>query len=143
MQVSDLDGTMVGESPAADAATAQFYEYWENTAALAGGVLVYNTGRSLGQFQELLASKAAMLALPNALITAVGTKVLASPTAPVGPCMKTRLSTAGCCWMPDAHMLAGGCGIASVSRALASVLQLIQPRPGGASVLSSPCMTAL
>lgn len=75
MVVSDLDGTMVGESPAADAATAQFCEYWENTAALAGGVLVYNTGRSLGQFQELLASKAAMLALPNALITAVGTKV--------------------------------------------------------------------
>ena len=66
---------MVGEGAAADASTASFCQYWENTAVLAGGVLVYNTGRSLGQFQELLESKAEALALPNALITAVGTKV--------------------------------------------------------------------
>lgn len=75
MQVSDLDGTMVGESPAADAATAAFSSYWENTATLAGGVLVYNTGRSLGQVQQLLESKQDTLALPNVVITAVGTKV--------------------------------------------------------------------
>lgn len=75
LQVSDLDGTMVGTGPEPDAATAAFTQYWENTAALAGGVLVYNTGRSLGQFQELLQSKAGVLAVPNALITAVGTKV--------------------------------------------------------------------
>ena len=73
-----MDGTMVGDGEAADAATAMFCDYWENTAALAGGVLVYNTGRSLGQFQELLESKAPALALPNALITAVGTKVVSS-----------------------------------------------------------------
>ena len=66
---------MVGTGPEADAATAAFRQYWENTAALAGGVLVYNTGRSLGQFQELMQSKADSLAVPNALITAVGTKV--------------------------------------------------------------------
>ena len=44
-QVSDLDGTMVGEGEEADAATAEFGAYWEDNAALAGGVLVYNTGR--------------------------------------------------------------------------------------------------
>ena len=74
-QVSDLDGTMVGEGEEADAATAAFTHYWENIAALGNGVLVYNTGRSLGQFQELLESKAEVLAVPHALITAVGTKV--------------------------------------------------------------------
>ena len=75
MQVSDLDGTMVGDGPEADGATQAFCDYWENTAALAGGILVYNTGRSLGQFQELMQAKADGLAMPNALITAVGTKV--------------------------------------------------------------------
>ena len=52
-QVSDLDGTMVGEGEEADACTSDFGAYWEDNAALAGGVLVYNTGRSLGQFQGL------------------------------------------------------------------------------------------
>ena len=37
---------------------------------------VYNTGRSLGQFVSLLTEKAGKLALPDVLITAVGTKVL-------------------------------------------------------------------
>ena len=36
---------------------------------------VYNTGRSLGQFISLLTEKAGKLALPDVLITAVGTKV--------------------------------------------------------------------
>ena len=36
---------------------------------------VYNTGRSLGQFVSLLTEKAGKLALPDVLITAVGTKV--------------------------------------------------------------------
>lgn len=44
-QVSDLDGTMVGEGDEADAATREFAAYWEENAALSGGVLVYNTGR--------------------------------------------------------------------------------------------------
>ncbi len=66
---------MVGEGPEADAGTAAFCAYWEDTAALAGGVLVYNTGRSLGQFTGLWASKGGALALPDVLITAVGTKV--------------------------------------------------------------------
>ncbi len=65
---------MVGEGADADAATARFCAYWEDTAALAGSVLVYNTGRSLGQFTALWAEKAGALALPDVLITAVGTK---------------------------------------------------------------------
>ena len=73
-QVSDLDGTMVGDGPAADAATAEFQQYWESNAALCGSVLVYNTGRSLGQFVSLMEEKAGGLALPDVIITAVGTK---------------------------------------------------------------------
>ena len=66
---------MVGDGPEADAATLEFCAYWEDNAALSGGVLVYNTGRSLGQFLGLWQSKAGALALPDVLITAVGTKV--------------------------------------------------------------------
>ena len=77
-QVSDLDGTMVADGAPADAATQDFCDYWEANAALAGGVLVYNTGRSLGQFISLFDEKAGALALPDVLITAVGTKVTAS-----------------------------------------------------------------
>ena len=75
MQVSDLDGTMVGEDPEADAGTGAFCSYWEDSAALSGGILVYNTGRSLGQFKSLWQEKRGLLALPDVLITAVGTKV--------------------------------------------------------------------
>ena len=49
-------------------------QYWEDHAALCGSVLVFNTGRSLGQIRALLDEKR-MLAVPDALITAVGTKV--------------------------------------------------------------------
>lgn len=74
-QVSDLDGTMVGNGHEADAMTQNFKQYWEDNAALRNSVLVYNTGRSLGQFTSLYQEKAGALALPNVLITAVGTKV--------------------------------------------------------------------
>ncbi len=67
---------MVGDGAEADAATLEFCTYWEDNAALSGGVLVYNTGRSLGQFLGLWQSKAGALALPDVLITAVGTKVI-------------------------------------------------------------------
>lgn len=66
---------MVGEGTEADAATSEFCAYWEDNAALSGGVLVYNTGRSLGQFMGLWQSKKGALSLPDVLITAVGTKV--------------------------------------------------------------------
>ena len=66
---------MVGNGPEADEMTRSFTQYWENTAVLRNSVLVYNTGRSLGQFTSLYQEKAGALALPNVLITAVGTKV--------------------------------------------------------------------
>jgi hypothetical protein len=46
----------------------------ESNAALARSVLVFNTGRSKGQLIWLLKEKP-MLAVPDVLITAVGTKV--------------------------------------------------------------------
>jgi len=70
---------MVSEEEEADAATQEFCTYWESTSALAGGVLVYNTGRSLGGFISLLQEKGGALALPDVLITAVGTKVTPPP----------------------------------------------------------------
>ena len=88
MQVSDLDGTMCGETEFADSATRQFCTYWENNAALVGSVLVYNTGRSLGQFVALLQEKGGNLPLPDVLITAVGTK--ASPVSKPGSNRKLR-----------------------------------------------------
>lgn len=75
MLVSDLDGTMVGNGNEADSMTRRFTEFWENNAVLRNSVLVYNTGRSLGQFTSLYQEKAGNLALPNVLITAVGTKI--------------------------------------------------------------------
>ncbi len=75
LQVSDLDGTMVGETDFADECMQQFTNYWNDTAALAGSVLVYNTGRSLGSFKQLYKQKNNKLCLPDVLITAVGTKV--------------------------------------------------------------------
>ena len=70
---------MVGDGEVADSKTQDFCTYWESNAALAEGVLVYNTGRSLGGFISLMGEKSGMLALPDVLITAVGTKV-------PGPC---------------------------------------------------------
>ena len=84
-QVSDLDGTMVGDGEEADAGTREFCSYWEDNAALSGGVLVYNTGRSLGQFMGLWQSKAGALSLPDVLITAVGTKVITACLPPGVP----------------------------------------------------------
>ena len=75
MLVSDLDHTLYAEGEPAAAALARFTHYWESEAALARSVLVYNTGRSLGQFVSLVNEQRGRLALPDVLVTAVGTKV--------------------------------------------------------------------
>ena len=72
MIVSDLDGTMVGD----DAATAAFTAAWTEEGAFPpGSALVYSTGRSLESFATLIAEKGDVMAVPDALICAVGTKV--------------------------------------------------------------------
>jgi hypothetical protein len=74
-QVSDVDGTMIDENDSAVRAAADFRDYWENSATLCGSVLVYNTGRSIGQMTGLLEYRKDVLTIPDAIITAVGTKV--------------------------------------------------------------------
>ena len=46
LQVSDIDGTMIGDMSSADVFTTseRFADYWENSASLTGSLLVYNTG---------------------------------------------------------------------------------------------------
>ena len=69
--VSDLDDTMIGD----DAATAEFRDYWESEALTRGSLLVYNTGRAVDKFQELCQEKQHCLAMPDVLMSSVGTKV--------------------------------------------------------------------
>ena len=74
-QVSDVDGTMIEDNGRACAAANDFREYWENSAALCSSVMVYNTGRSIGQLTGLLEARRDCMVMPDAIITAVGTKV--------------------------------------------------------------------
>lgn len=68
--------------------------YWEDNAALANSTLVYNTGRSVGAVMGLLDEKQGKLAMPDVLITAVGTKVRL-PLPPVLLMAKESGGTAG------------------------------------------------
>lgn len=69
--LSSTLGTMVGD----DASTGAFKRWWEAEAVVRGGVLAYNTGRSLESFKQLLDGKRHCLAHPDVLISAVGTKI--------------------------------------------------------------------
>lgn len=75
MQVSDVDGTMIDEDDFAVQCAKDFRSYWENSAALCSSILVYNTGRSIGQLTGLLEYREGSMTVPDAIITAVGTKV--------------------------------------------------------------------
>jgi hydroxymethylpyrimidine pyrophosphatase-like HAD family hydrolase len=95
MLVTDLDGTLVGDGPEADAATAAFRDYWDGRGRLAGGVLVFNTGRSIGSVMSLLKEKAALMPIPDVIVTAVGTKIFrrrirTDPRAPQTPLLRPR-----------------------------------------------------
>eukprot|EP00884_Botryococcus_braunii_P004434 jgi/Botrbrau1/13992/Bobra.150_1s0004.1 len=120
MLVSDLDGTMVGGNQWANEATREFCNYWEYNAALCGGVLVYNTGRSLGQFMSLHEEKNGTLALPNALITAVGTKIFLLDNSG-----SDRSTASGGQWKEDmhwAHRLDKGWNLAEVKRVAGQIV---------------------
>lgn len=71
--VSDLDDTMIGD----DVATGAFTQWWQEEGVPAGGRLVYNTGRALDLFESLLEDKGKLLATPDMLITAIGTRIYA------------------------------------------------------------------
>ena len=75
MLVSDLDGTMVGDTAATDAATRRFRDWWEREQRPAGGQLVFSTGRTLAGFLHLRDAKGATLADPDLLVGGVGTRV--------------------------------------------------------------------
>jgi len=115
MVVSDLDGTMFGDVNAPDAfdSSARFQAYWESNQALAGSLLVYNTGRSLGQFTGLLKNCGGRVAVPDVLITAVGTKVW------------KRKGSDGLTWVEDAEWAAllDKCWDLSIARSVASKLR--------------------
>lgn len=69
--VSDLDGTMIGD----DDATRDFVKYWLSTHVSRGSALIYNTGRDIESFKQLLKEKKGVMLVPDAVICAVGTKV--------------------------------------------------------------------
>eukprot|EP00210_Caulerpa_lentillifera_P000298 g291.t1 len=71
MLVSDLDGTMIGD----DHATKAFSDFWILHSSFTNSTLVYNTGRSLDSFVQLLDEKKECLITPDVLISAVGTKI--------------------------------------------------------------------
>eukprot|EP00879_Flechtneria_rotunda_P013041 GHRR01013620.1.p1 GENE.GHRR01013620.1~~GHRR01013620.1.p1 ORF type:complete len:568 (+),score=192.54 GHRR01013620.1:869-2572(+) len=82
MLCTDLDGTLIEDQAeendwirrnddATYSASLHFHQY----VAPAGGLLVYNTGRSIGMVEGLLAKKKGVMPWPTAVITAVGTKI--------------------------------------------------------------------
>eukprot|EP00878_Enallax_costatus_P027127 GHUV01029177.1.p1 GENE.GHUV01029177.1~~GHUV01029177.1.p1 ORF type:complete len:269 (+),score=87.22 GHUV01029177.1:281-1087(+) len=82
LQCTDLDGTLIEDQAEQndwlrhkDDMTYQLAQHFAQYLAPAGGLIVYNTGRSIGMVEGLLAKKSGIMPWPAAIITAVGTKV--------------------------------------------------------------------
>ena len=69
--ISDLDNTLIGSTEDAIAAHNRFNEYWIQKHYFGDSKLVYNTGRSLAEYFELL-DKGHMLLYPDMIIGALG-----------------------------------------------------------------------
>lgn len=122
MLVSDIDGTLVSheENEATLASTGRFARYWEDRAALTGSFLVFNTGRSLGQVMGLLENMRGTLPIPDAIITAVGTKIFLLDRE-----KGHRGTSSGSQWTEDvqwARSLDAGWDLEKVRRAASEVL---------------------
>lgn len=109
-QCTDLDGTLIEDGESSDwlrqndeltrLAAQHFHQY----LSPAGGLIVFNTGRSIGMVEGLLARKAGIMPWPAAIITAVGTKVFV-------------FDVANRQWVPDpaySHLLDEGWNLAEV-----------------------------
>lgn len=69
--VSDLDDTMIGD----DEGTAGFRQWWHEEGVPAGGRLVFNTGRALDLFEQLLQVSGAALPFDGCAVGRVATYV--------------------------------------------------------------------
>lgn len=123
MLVSDIDGTLVSheENEATLASTGRFARYWEDRAALTGSFLVFNTGRSFGQVMGLLEHMKGVLPIPDAIITAVGTKIFLLDRE-----KGHRGTSSGSQWHEDvqwARSLDAGWDLEKVRRAASEVLE--------------------
>lgn len=122
MLVSDIDGTLVShdDDETALTSTGRFARYWEDRAALTGSFLVFNTGRSFGQVVGLLEQMKGTLPIPDAIITAVGTKIFLLDRE-----KGHRGTSSGLQWTEDvqwASSLDAGWDLEKVRRAASEVL---------------------
>lgn len=122
MLVSDIDGTLVShdDDETALTSTGRFARYWEDRAALTGSFLVFNTGRSFGQVMGLLEQMKGTLPVPDAIITAVGTKIFLLDRE-----KGHRGTSSGLQWTEDvqwASSLDAGWDLEKVRRAASEVL---------------------
>lgn len=69
--VTDIDGTLYG----CEEAMKRLYELWARNLALAGGYLVFNTGRSIESVVKLVRDNRKHMPVPVAAITRVGSYV--------------------------------------------------------------------
>ncbi|KAF8063648.1 SPP1 [Scenedesmus sp. PABB004] len=125
MLCTDLDGTLIEDQAEtndwvrqADELTWLAGQHFGQYLAPAGGVLVFNTGRSIGMVEGLLAKKGPIMPWPTAIITAVGTKVFLYDVA-------TRA------WVPDtayARLLDDGWNLGTVQAVASKLMQRFQDR---------------